>query len=59
MHTSFESAKCSVCMQVFCSFLQRGRESLRRAHNGRIARTILLSTALAFVSFSGAVALLT
>ncbi len=29
------------------------------AHNGRIARTILLSTALAFVSFSGAVALLT
>ena len=29
------------------------------AHNGRIARTILVSTALAFVSFSGAVALLT
>ena len=28
------------------------------AHNGRIARTILVSTALAFVSFSGAVALL-
>ena len=29
------------------------------AHNGRIARTILVSTALAFLSFSGAVALLT
>ena len=29
------------------------------AHNGRIARIILVSTALAFVSFSGAVALLT
>ena len=29
------------------------------AHNGRITRTILVSTALAFVSFSGAVALLT
>ena len=28
------------------------------AHNGRIARTILVSTALAFLSFSGAVALL-
>ena len=29
------------------------------AHNGRIARIILVSTALAFLSFSGAVALLT
>ena len=29
------------------------------AHNGRIARTILVSTALAFLSFSGAVAMLT
>ena len=29
------------------------------AHNGRIARIILVSTALAFVSFSAAVALLT
>ena len=29
------------------------------AHNGRIARIIVVSTALAFLSFSGAVALLT
>ena len=29
------------------------------ANNGRVARIILVSTALAFVSFSGAVALLT